>query len=69
MEKYSWKELWKLGIFSLVLGIVSTICTYGVVATIEWIQEGGISDLKDKIREKKEAKQASKYVTKTVESK
>lgn len=66
METYSWKNLWKIGIFSLVFGVLSTILTYGVVAGIEWIQEGGITELKNKIEARKEEKKNSKYVTKTL---
>lgn len=69
MEEYSTKYLVKLGVFSIVLTIVSYVVMFGVVTTIEWIQNGGIRELKAKRKEKKEAKQASKYVTKTVESK
>lgn len=68
MSNCTWKDLFKIGVFSLALSIVSTIATYGIVATFEWIENGGISDLKKKIEEKKEAKKASKYVTKTLES-
>lgn len=69
MEEYSTKYLVKLGVFSIVLTIVSYVVMFGIVTTIEWIQNGGIRDLKAKRKEKKEAKKASKYVTKTVESK
>lgn len=69
MEEYSTKYLVKLGVFSIVLTIVSYVVMFGIVTTIEWIQNGGIRELKAKRKEKKEAKKASKYVTKTVESK
>lgn len=69
MEEYSTKYLVKLGVFSIVLTIISYVVMFGIVTTIEWIQNGGIRELKAKRKEKKEAKKASRYVTKTVESK
>lgn len=68
MTDVSWKYLFKVGVFSLILGIVSMILSYGFVYTMEWIEGGGLSELKEKIKAKKEAKKASKYVTKTIES-
>ena len=69
MEEYSTKYLVKLGVFSIVLTIISYVVMFGIVTTIEWAQNGGIRELKAKRKEKKEAKKASRYVTKTVESK
>lgn len=68
MENYSVKYLVKLGLFGLIYTIVSMAVTYGFVYLIEWIQEGGIQEFKNRRKAKKEAKQASRYVTKTVES-
>ena len=68
MESYSVMSLVKLGVFGLIYTIVSMAVTYGFVYLIEWIQEGGIQEFKNRRKAKKEAKQASRYVTKTVES-
>ena len=69
MENYSVRYLVRIGVFGLIYTIVSMAVTYGFVYLIEWIQEGGIQEFKNRMKERKEAKQASKYVSKTVESK